>query len=414
MVVVAILSVLAFAVAPREAHSQQLPGVEALPQPVEEVTGTIAEKPAGIFPSQTEPEKASPPEMRVGKPLAEAPFAEIPAVKTSSVEGPSSGGAPLPGSGPEPGLQDGFVTRPVERAVEPVPVVRPESDIQIKLVPGQTGRYELAPSLDAGASTPASRPMPESPDDLEPATRLDEPKLDIAPSSGVVFERNTTLVSELALESEPGPEIVPLAPDPTTNSAATRLMPTPIAFEENELVSPDAGEDPAPVFAGRRGEESYIVSSLPDFVSNIAEADGSAAASALDGFADEPLFQAAAEERGFGDAVFAGLVSTGEVEGGSPVSRSAEPESTSAGPANPMESPLRDMPQPASPSAPPSSGASLLLSGGGVPGPGGLALLLCILVFCLMLPRRGSELLLALHNLPKPSSAPRLPLERPG
>ncbi len=103
------------------------------------------------------------------------------------------------------------------------------------------------------------------------------------------------------------------------------------------------------------------------------------------------------------------------VEGGSSVSRSEdeEPEFTSAGSDSPMESPLRDMPQPVSPLAP-SSEASLLLSGGGVPGPGGLALLLRILVFCLMLTRRGSELLLALNDSPKPSSAPRLPLERPG
>ncbi len=413
MVVVAVLSALAFAVTPREAHSQQLPGVEALPQPVEEVTGTIAEKPAGIFPSRTEPEEVSPPQMRAGKPLEEAPFAEISAEKPSPVEGPSSGGTPLPGSGPEPGLQDGFVTMPVERAVESMPVVRPESDIQIKLVPGQTGRYELAPSLDAGASTPASRLAPELPDGVEPAIRPDEPKPDVVPSSGVAFERNTTLVSEPALEFEPGSEIVAPASDSTTNSATTRLMPAPVAFEENELVSPDAGEGTAPVFADQRGEGNYVVSSLPGSVSGVAEAAESTAASALDGFAYGPLFQAAAKERGFGDAAFAGLASTVEVEGNSPVSRFPEPESTSVGPDSPMESPLRDMPQPVSPLAPP-SGASLLMSGGGGPGPGGLALLLCILVFCLMLSRRGSELLLALHNLPKPSSAPRLPLERPG
>ena len=133
----------------------------------------------------------------------------------------------------------------------------------------------------------------------------------------------------------------------------------------------------------------------------------------LESFAGGPLFQVAVEERGFVDAAFAGLFSIVEVEGGSSVSRPEEPESASAGSGGPVESLLKDKPQPVSPFTPP-TGASFSLSGGSMLGPGGLALLLCILVFCLMLSRQGSKLPLALRDLSKPSSAPRLPLERPG
>ncbi len=387
MLVAAVVSVLAFALAAGEAHSQQFSGAEAQQQSAEEVTGPVAEKPTGVPPSKTAPEEAS--------------FAEIPAVERSPVEGPSNGGALPPGSGPEPGLQDRFVTGQMERTAEPVPVIRPEPDIQIGPVPAQIVRYDLAPSPDPGSSTPASGPAPELPNDIEPATRPDEPKPDAVPSPGVTSERNTILAPEPALESEPGPETAPPASDPTTDSAAPWLVLAPVAFEENELVLPDAGEAPAPVIP-------------EDSVSGVVEAVGSAAASALESFAGGPLFQAAVEERGFVDAAFAGLFSIVEVEGDSSVSRPEEPESASAGSSGPVESPLRDTPQPVSPFAPPAGGTSFSLSGGSVPGPGGLALLLCILVSCLMLSRRGSELLLALHDLPKPSSAPRLPLERPG
>ncbi|MBA4115182.1 MAG: hypothetical protein H0X71_01835 [Rubrobacter sp.] len=403
----AILSVLAFALAAREAHSQQLPGAEVQQQPAEEFTGPVANKPASIPPSKTAPEEASPPETTAGKPPEEAPFAEIPVAETPPVEGPLNGGALPPGS--RPGLQNEFVTGPVERVVEPVPVIQREADIQIRPVPGQIGRYDLAPSPGPGSSTPVSGP--ELPDNIEPATLPDEPKPDAVPSPGVAFEQNTILAPELALESEPSPELAPPASGPTADLAAPGLVLAPVAFEENELVLPDAGE--APVVPGVGEEETYVVSGLQDSVSDVVEAVGSAAASALESFAGGPLFQAAMEERGLVDAAFAGVFSIVEVEGGSSVSRHEEPSSASVGSGGPVERPLRDTPQPVSPFAP-AAGASFTLSGSSVLGPGGLALLLCILVSCLMLSRRGSELLLALHDLPKPSSAPRLPLERPG
>lgn len=388
VVVAAVLSVLALALDGREAHSQQLPGAEAQQQPTEEITGSVAEKPAGISPSKTAPEEASPPDTTARKPLREAPFAEVPVVETSSLEGPLRGVALPPGYGPEPGLQDGFVTGPVERVVESVSVIRPESEIRVRPVPGQIGRYDLAPSPDSGSSPPASGPAPELPDDIEPATRPDEPNPD------------AVLSPEPTLESEPGTEIAPSAFDPTPDSAAPWLEIAPIAFEENELVLSDTGEAPAPVVP-------------EDSASGVVSAVGSATVGALESFAGGPLIQAAVEERGFVDAAFAGLFSIVEVEGGSSVSRPEEPESASAGSGGPVETPLGDTPQPVSPFAPP-AGASFLLSGGVAPGPGGLALLLCILVFCLMLSRQGSKLPLALRDLSKPSSAPRLPLERPG
>ncbi|MEJ7871472.1 MAG: hypothetical protein WKF67_04375, partial [Rubrobacteraceae bacterium] len=326
MVVAAVLSVLALALDGREAHSQQLPGAEAQQQPTEEITGSVAEKPAGISPSRTAPEEASPPDTTVRKPLREAPFAEVPAVETSPLEGPLRGEVLPPGYGPEPGLQDGFVTGPVERVFESVSVIRPEPDIRVRPVPGQIGRYDLAPSPDSGSSPPASGPAPELPDDIEPATWPDEPNPD------------AVLSPEPTLESEPGTEIAPSAFDPTPDSAAPWLEIAPIAFEENELVLPDTGEAPV----------------VPeDSASGVVSAVGSATVGTLESFAGGPLFQVAVEERGFVDAAFAGLFSIVEVEGDSSVSRPEEPESASAGSRGPVESPLRDTPQPVSPFAPP-------------------------------------------------------------
>ncbi len=76
-----------------------------------------------------------------------------------------------------------------------------------------------------------------------------------------------------------------------------------------------------------------------------------------------------------------------------------------------------DVPQPSSPSTPPLGGSSFSLSGNGQAGPSGsvvIPLLLCVLVSGLILLRRDGPLSWASCELPKPSSALLLPLERPG
>jgi hypothetical protein len=91
---------------------------------------------------------------------------------------------------------------------------------------------------------------------------------------------------------------------------------------------------------------------------------------------------------------------------------------SSDAPTNGEEGPSKGTPQPASPVAPPIGGGSFFsLLGGGQGGIGSSSitpLLLCVLMLGLILLRADGKLSWVFCELPKPSSALLLPLERPG
>jgi hypothetical protein len=160
-------------------------------------------------------------------------------------------------------------------------------------------------------------------------------------------------------------------------------------------------------------EETYPPSSLETTLNSAVETLESTA-DILQDLMDGSLFRSAAEDEGSIGTALADLF-FGEEADGAPV-KALEPTSTETG------SSPKGTPQPFPPLTPPADGSSFLsLSGAGQIGSGGGAgaagaplVLLCVLASGLIVLRRDGRLSRAFCELPKPSSALLMPLERPG
>jgi hypothetical protein len=282
-------------------------------------------------------------------------------------------------------------TRPVN--TPPVGSALPDSETTT----GQTLQTEL---ISGPAPVPTGHYDPESPTsepalsglaggDSGPRPALDPaPPNDTDPAPGPLDAEPSTLV----LESAPG--------------AATTEQDEPLSLlaEEApaaELAPLDLGEEegpyPLPVLGG----------SVTSAVETLEATFENPTANALESVTGEGSWPAADESLLY-TASLADLLPGGELER-APVSEPVqEPSSTGS------ETPLRDAPpQPVSPFTPPAA-SSFSLSGGQVGSGGILLLLLCVLASGPILLRRDFRLSWAYCKLPKPISAPRLPLERPG
>lgn len=383
-------SVFAFAFATGEAGAEQLPQTPQQPAVVtgDEAAGPATERkvtpvsPNGAIPVETDPAEMSP---------AERPPVEVPDMETVPLVGASPVEA-LPAEAP-PG--EGFAPRVPEPAIQPG-LVPPE------LVGGQPGRYGSATLLD---SVPPASGL---------ATELSGGKLEAEPvSSGgdallPTEQRDDSEAGQISGPArEPGASsgLAPPASEPEPELVAPGVVLESVAFDEGEPLPPDPVQsaEHGPVFPDAVAEEPYIL--------EIAEG---AAGDALEMFGGETLRPAPVDGDLF-DAAFAGLFSETQTARAPGREAAEEPGAAPARePTEPVESPLRDAPRPVSPFVP-AGGSSFSLSGGSAFGLGGLALLLfCVLVPGLILSRRDSKLALTWRDLPKPNSALRLPLERPG
>lgn len=359
LVGVLVLSVFALIFAGREAQAQQQPAATTDDGVAEPVTDSSSVKTSLIIapPEETSTVKAPP--------LETTARVETLSLGTFPVEAPPVDGAapPAPGS-------------PVENAL--APPAKPELEVQPEPVSGQ--RYSEA-SSDPDLAAPASEHAQE---------------LSAGSQPGVVTD----------LTTEPEPGLEPASPD--LEAVAEPILEPGAYYEENEPLWWYADETPGPVVPDSSEEELYLLPGLEDSKSSVVETVGSAPSNAFETLTGGALLQ----PEGTKDTALANLFSVGEVDH-APVSKPAEDPESSSSSTGP-ESPLRDTPQPVSPFAPP-AGSSFSLSGGSAVGPGGLALLLfCILVSGPILLRRCGKLVLTVCELPKPNSALRLPLERPG
>lgn len=233
-----------------------------------------------------------------------------------------------------------------------------------------------------------------------------------------VYAEPASLVTESGL-APAGDTVQPVDLTPASgsvdpDSAPTTLEPAPesVALEENEalwlVVEESSTSEPA-ILDSVEGEP-YLLSSLEDSMgSSMVETLESAATIALEIITDGSLYPSVAEDGALVDAALASLVSGGEADRAAVSGPAEDPGSSPIG----SESPLRDTPQPVSPFALP-AGSSFSLSGGEIGSSGVALLLLCILASGLILLRRDGKLSWAFYELPKPSSALLLPLERPG
>ena len=283
-----------------------------------------------------------------------------------------------------------------------------------------TGPALQSEPVSESVPVPAVQDDPEVPVDLDLAPPAPGSPASNPVSRSALLENDAGPRPEMAFGLEPvspgGQETAPGPVDPDPLPLA--LEPGRVAIEEDEPLSLLAGEAPAaePADSGEE-ESSYPLSALGtsvvDAVATLEEALGDAAADALGALVDEAnSWPAAAEGEDLIGTTLASLFSGGGAGHSSTNEHVQEPGSSSTGTGS--ESPLKDAaPQPVSPVAPP-TGSTFSLSGSQV-GPGGVVLLLlCVLASGLILLRRDFKLLWAFCELPKPSSALRLPLERPG
>ena len=221
------------------------------------------------------------------------------------------------------------------------------------------------------------------------------------------------------MDSVPPVEPTPGLVDPDPSALVLEPAPEPVAGEEITPLSLLAKEAPAAEPAVPTPEEEggfYPLSDLGTSMADAVETLGGtieSAANALQGLVGGALsWPATAEGEGLVDTALASLFSGGEA-GHTPVSG---PSQTPEPPSTGSESPLRDTPsQPVSPFTPPPIGSSFFSLSGSQVGLGGVVLpLLCVLTTGLILLRRDFKLLWDFCELPKPNSALRLPLERPG
>lgn len=363
LVGVLVLCVLAFIFTAEEAQAQQLPQTQQQPvaatdtEVVEQVSGTSS---ANISMTKTLPDGTSSIETTS---IEASPGGTSPG-GTSPVEGP-----PVDSSSPQVPMS--VSQPPVERGSEPVP--RQPSPYYAGRSPGSD---PAAPTSGASQQLPAG----STPDAVVPVDATPEPEPGSAPGSA-------------APEPVPGPVL------------------ESVASEENAPLSSDTDEAAGPTVPNTGEEQLYLPSSFDDPVSSVVETVGDTPASTFEPLKGETLLQTkVAQDESSIDPALTNLLSLGEVDH-APIN---DPdEGTGSSPSGP-ESPLKDTPQPVSPSAPP-VGNSFSLSGGSAIGPGGLALLLlCTLVSGVILLRRDGKVLSPVCVLPKPDSALRLPLERPG
>jgi hypothetical protein len=300
------------------------------------------------------------------------------------------------------------------------------SQVEPELSVGLTPPNPEAASRPALHPGPVSRPMPGSDEEqgsvgpVDPVLTAPASEAVTGPTSPGLSRDDAELKPALETNSVPPDEPVPgsVDPDPSAlvlepppeTGAAEEIPPLSLLDEEAPVAEPAV---PTPGEAG----DLYTLSGLGTSMADAAETtlEGtieSAVENALEGLVGGALSWAAGEKgEGLVDTPLASLFSGGEARH-TPVSGPAQkPEPSSTG----SESPLRDAPsQPVSPFTPPPVGSYFSLSGSQV-GPGGVVLLLlCVLTTGLILLRRDFKLLWDFCELPKPNSALRRPLERPG
>ena len=285
--------------------------------------------------------------------------------------------------------------------------------------PAAAGPALTEPGLPVGAALPDPEPV------SGPALRSDP----VSGSMSMPAEQDgaeTPVDPDLAAPapesttSEPMTELVPVTPvDQETAPRPVDPEPEPLAIEESNPLPRLPGEapaaEPAVLYSGEE-EDSYSLyvlgTSMVDVVESLEKTLESAAANALGVLVDEASSWPAAEEgEGLVDTTLAGLFYEEEA-GRAPASGpggETKSSPTETGPEWPLQ---ENGPQPVSPFTPP-AGSSFSLSGGQM-GAGIVALLLCVLASSLILLRREFKLLWAFCELPKPSSVPLLPPERPG
>jgi hypothetical protein len=367
LVGVLILSVFVLIFAGKEAQAQQLPQPQE--QPVTATEGEVVEPVAEQSSVKISLTKTT----REGTSSVETSSTEAPPVGTSPVEAPPIDGAapPVPRSG---------LKSPDARGSEQAP--KHELAAQPQTVPQQPGQ-----------DYPEVSPVPDVPD--------------LAASNSGATQ---TLPAGSELDAAPSMDLTPY---PASGSAPASPALEFVVFEENEPLSSYADEAPlpGPAVPNSVEEQPYLLPGSEDSEGNVVETVGSTSASAFEALTGEALLQSkAAEGKSLIDPASTNSFSVGEIDR-IPINKTEEdPGSSPTGP----ESPLKDTPQPVSPFAPP-GGNAFSLSGGSAIGPGGLALLvLCILVSGVILLRRDGKVLSPICRLPKPDSALRLPLERPG
>ena len=247
-----------------------------------------------------------------------------------------------------------------------------------------------------------------NPESLAPAS-ASESAFRSEPVPGLSYD-----IPEVPMDANPAPvgDLGPqpaLSGDPETAPPVDRA-PEPTAFEGDDPLPSQVEEAPSPgqSIPDPESEEASPLLSLKTTLSSAAETLGSTA-STLQDLVGGSLLPAAEDESLIGTALV-GLFS-GEETDDTPL-KATEPSPTGT------ESSPKDAPQPLPPPTPPTdSGSFLSLSGGGQIGSGsGIAplLLLCVLASGLILLPRSGGLSRAFCELPKPSSALLMPLERPG
>lgn len=392
-----VLCAFVFAFAGEKAQAQQLPPAQQHTVIEGQVVETVAKPPVEAapveetFPWETAPAKT-------------APVESTPPPTTKLASGPPVGQPARPVPEPAP-------------AGSPVEPTLPDPELV-------SGPVLQSGSISGSVNVPAGQHVPEAPVDPDLESPASGPSISGAVTGPAPAEDDTEaqpgLASGLAPASPVDQELAPGPVDPDPSSLALEPASERVDTEESKPLSLLAEEAPAaePAVPGSGEEEdsyplSVLETSAVSAVEILEETLESAAANALGALVGGALSRPAAEEgEGLINTALASLFSGGEAGQTSVSEPVQEPESSSTGTGS--ESPLKDAaPQPVSPFTPP-AGSSSSLSGVQIGASGVVLLLLCVLASGLILPRRDFKLLWAFCELPKPSSALRLPLERPG
>ena len=327
---------------------------------------------------------------------------------------PPAGPASLPVSGSVSGLPAGL---PAQPAPDPA-AVGSELPVETKL-PANAATISGAALLPEPVSGSMTAPVEQDDPEAPVAQALTPPASDLVTGPALPGDA-TEPQSEPASRLDPAPTddqetvLEPVDPDRSPLASEPEL----VAGEKNGFISLLAEEAPAaePAVPGSGEEEGFYssLSVLETSAIGAVETLENATANALGVLVDGAhSWSVAAEDERLSDTALTGLFSGGGEAKPSPASQpDQEPGSSSTGSSS--ESPLKDTtPQPVSPFTPP-AGSSFSLSGGQAGHGGVVLLLLCVLASGLILLRLDFKLLWAFCELPKPSSALRLPLERPG
>ena len=385
-----VLSFGAFVLAGREAQGQQHPQAKQLHTAV--VNDRAVAEPVTRSPVETSPVKT--PSAKVKMPPVKA--------RTFDPEPPVGSTAPVPKKTPQPGNWPGFPVRH-----DPKLSVGSDSAL-----PGGSSGLKPAPAPSENSApdpkptfVPEPTTKPNLMSQVEPAPLLSSP----APKSVTVKADKPLSSSSRAGENAPKS-----GPPPA---------PKPVAFEESKLLSSSrVGEEaptPRPVVPDTRKEggplplPSSLETAASSAVKTPVKASQSANASVPGNLTGGFPSRAMAKDQGSVITLPASLsFFEGEAGRTDITERAEDPESS---PGGGKEEPSIGALQSSSPFA--LSLGSLFSSssaGGKVGAGGGVPLLSCVLVAVLFLLRRDSMLSWTSWELPKPSSALLLPLERPG